>query len=47
MNNPCDECRKNKYCSKTCKKARDYQKGIITSIIFKNIFNKKEKEDEQ
>ena len=21
---PCDECRKNKYCTKKCKKVRDY-----------------------
>lgn len=43
MKNPCNECRKNKYCNNRCRKAKNYQNGVITSIIFKNILNKKRK----
>lgn len=47
MKNPCDECRKNKYCSKICKIARDYQASFVDSLVqytfFEMLHNKKEK----
>lgn len=43
MKNPCDECRKNKYCSKMCKKAKNYQTSFVISNVFERLYDKKRK----
>lgn len=39
MKNPCDECRKNKYCRNSCRKLRKYAEKYVISEINKRMIN--------
>lgn len=40
MKSPCDECRKNKYCSNPCRKLKGYASSYVIENVRKRISRK-------